>query len=58
MRRSLNTEWMMTDRHSGGENGLQEPEFNDLNIHLKLTLKYRTASELLEYIARKHYGAL
>ncbi len=40
----LNAEWRMTDRRSG-EKSLCELEFNDLNIHLYLTLNYGTASE-------------
>ncbi len=37
----------MTDRRSG-EKRLHELEFNDLNIHLYLTLNYETASEHLD----------
>ncbi len=37
----------MTDRRSG-EKRLHELEFNDLNIHLYLTLNYGTASEHLD----------
>ncbi len=38
----------MTDRHSG-EKSLRELEFNDLNIHLYLTLNYGTALEHLDF---------
>ncbi len=38
----------MTDRHSR-EKSLRELEFNDLNIHLYLTLNYGTASEHLDF---------
>ncbi len=38
----------MTDSRSG-ENNLRELEFNDLNIHLYLTLNYGTASEHLDF---------
>ncbi len=38
----------MTDRRSG-EKSLRELEFNDLNIHLYLTLNYETASEHLDF---------
>ncbi len=47
----------MTDRRSR-EKSLRQLEFNDLNIHLYLTLNYGTASEHLKYSARKLYGAL
>ncbi len=48
MTRSLNAEWRMTDSCSG-EKSLRELEFNDLNIHLHLTLNYGTASEHLDF---------
>ncbi len=38
----------MTDRRSR-EKSLHELEFNDLNIHLYLTLNYGTASEHLDF---------
>ncbi len=38
----------MTDRRSG-EKSLRELEFNNLNIHLYLTLNYGTASEHLDF---------
>ncbi len=38
----------MTDSRSG-EKSLPELEFNDLNIHLYLTLNYGTASEHLDF---------
>ncbi len=38
----------MTDSRSG-ENSLRELEFNDLNIHLYLTLNYGTTSEHLDF---------
>jgi len=41
----------MTDRYSG-KKSLCELEFNDLNIHLYLTLNYGTASEHLKYSAQ------
>ncbi len=44
---SLNAELRMTDR-SSGEKSLHELEFNDLNIHLYLTLNYGTDSEHLD----------
>ncbi len=47
----------MTDIRSR-EKGLRELEFNDLNIHLYLRFNYGTASEHLNYSARKLYGAL
>ncbi len=47
-RDSLNAERRMTDRRSG-EKSLRELEFKDLNIHLYLTLNYRTASEHLDF---------
>ncbi len=40
----LNAERRMTNRRSG-EKSLHALEFNDLNIHLYLTLNYGTASE-------------
>ncbi len=45
---SLNAEQRMTDSRSG-ENSLRELEFNDLNIHLYLTLNYGTTSEHLDF---------
>ncbi len=56
-RKNLNAEWRMTDSCSG-EKSLRELEFNDLNIHLYLSLNYGTASEHLKYSAWKLYGAL
>ncbi len=47
----------MTDSRVG-KKSLCELEFNDLNIHLYLTLNYGTASEHLKYSAWKLYGAL
>ncbi len=38
----------MTDRRSE-EKSLRELEFNDLNIHLNLTLNYGTASEHMDF---------
>ncbi len=38
----------MTDSRSG-EKSFCELEFNDLNIHLYLTLNYGTASEYLDF---------
>ncbi len=45
----------MTDSRSR-EKSLPELEFNDLNIHLYLTLNYETASEHLDFDYL--YGAL
>ncbi len=46
----------MTDRRSR-EKSLHELEFNDLNIHLYLTLNYRTASEHLDFDFMVLYNA-
>ncbi len=42
-------EWRLTDRRIR-ETSLPELEFNDLNIHLYLTLNYGTASEHLDFM--------
>ncbi len=47
----------MTDRRSR-ETSLPELEFNDLNIHLYLTLNYGTASEHLDFDFMVLYNAL
>ncbi len=49
-------EWRMTDSCSG-EKSLHELEFNDLNIHLYLTLNYGTASEHLDFDFMVLYNA-
>ncbi len=46
----------MTDRRSG-EKHLRELEFNNLNIHLYLTLNYGTASEHLDFDFMVLYNA-
>ncbi len=46
----------MTDRHSG-EKSLHELEFNNLNIHLYLTLNYGTPSEHLDFDFMVLYNA-
>ncbi len=46
----------MTDRRSR-EKSLPELEFNDLNIHLYLTLNYETASEHLDFDFMVLYNA-
>ncbi len=46
----------MTDRRSR-EKSLPELEFNDLNIHLYLTLNYGTASEHLDFDFMVLYNA-
>ncbi len=46
----------MTDRRSR-EKSLHELEFNDLNIHLYLTLNYGTASEHLDFDFMVLYNA-
>ncbi len=46
----------MTDRRSR-EESLHELEFNDLNIHLYLTLNYGTASEHLDFDSMVLYNA-
>ncbi len=46
----------MTDRRSR-EKSLHELEFNDLNIHLYLTLNYGTASEHLVFDSMVLYNA-
>ncbi len=46
----------MTDSRSG-EKSLRELEFNDLNIHLYLTLNYGTASEHLDFDFMVLYNA-
>ncbi len=46
----------MTDRRSG-EKSLHELEFNDLNIHLYLTLNYGMASEHLDFDFMVLYNA-
>ncbi len=46
----------MTDRRRG-EKSLPELEFNDLNIHLYLTLNYGTASEHLDFDFMVLYNA-
>ncbi len=46
----------MTDSRSG-ENSLRELEFNDLNIHLYLTLNYGKASEHLDFDFMVLYNA-
>ncbi len=46
----------MTDRHSR-EKSLRELEFNNLNIHLYLTLNYGTASEHLDFDFMVLYNA-
>ncbi len=46
----------MTDRRSR-EKSLRELEFNDLNIHLYLTLNYGTASEHLDFDSMVLYNA-
>ncbi len=46
----------MTDRRSR-EKSLHELEFNDLNIHLYLTLNYGTASEHLDFDSMVLYNA-
>ncbi len=52
----MNTEWRITDRCSR-EKSLPELEFNDLNIHLYLTLKYETALEHLDFDFMVLYNA-
>ncbi len=56
MTRSLNAERRMTDRRSR-EKSLPELKFNDLNIHLYLTLNYGTASEHLDFDFMVLYNA-
>ncbi len=46
----------MTDSRSR-EKSLRELEFNDLNIHLYLTLNYGTASEHLDFDSMVLYNA-
>ncbi len=46
----------MTDSRSG-EKSLRELEFNDLNIHLYLTLNYGTDSEQLDFDFMVLYNA-
>ncbi len=46
----------MTDSRSR-EKGLRELEFNDINIHLYLTLNYGTASEHLDFDFMVLYNA-
>ncbi len=52
----MNTEWRITDRRSR-EKSLPELEFNDLNIHLYLTLNYETALEHLDFDFMVLYNA-
>ncbi len=52
----LNAERRMTDSRSR-EKSLPEHEFNDLNIHLYLTLNYGTASEHLDFDFMVLYNA-
>ncbi len=54
--RSLNAERRITDSRSR-EKSLHELEFNDLNIHLYLTLNYGTASEHLDFDFMVLYNA-
>ncbi len=54
--RSLSAERRMTDSRSR-EKSLLELEFNDLNIHLFLTLNYGTASEHLDFDFMVLYNA-
>ncbi len=53
---SLNAERRITDNRRG-EKSLHELEFNDLNIHLYLTLNYGTASEHLDLDSMVLYNA-
>ncbi len=52
----LNAERRMTDSRSR-EKSLPEHEFNDLNMHLYLTLNYGTASEHLDFDFMVLYNA-
>ncbi len=49
--------WMEDDRQTQREKSLHELEFNDLNIHLYLTLNYGTASEHLDFDFMVLYNA-
>jgi len=49
----LNAEWRMTEDSKERSISIN---FNQLNIHLFLTLSSQMASEVLEYSARKLYG--
>ncbi len=49
---------MEDDRQSSGEKSLHELEFNNLNIHLSLTLNYGTASEQLNFDFMVLYNVL
>ncbi len=49
--------WMEDDRQTQREKSLRELEFNDLNIHLYLTLNYGTASEHLDFDFMVLYNA-
>ncbi len=52
----MNAERRITDNRSR-EKSLHELEFNDLNIHLYITLNYGTASEHLDFDSMVLYNA-